>query len=91
MLELLLARGVPVNATEPESGATAIYDAASMGRTEAVAALLAHGADPNLVNKDGHAALHAASSGGFAETAEVLRKHGALDDPALVRKVSNRR
>ena len=80
IVELLLERGFQINAREPDSQATPLYDAASMGRTEVVATLLNRGADPNIPNKAGNTALHAASTNGFTATAELLRKHGAHEN-----------
>ncbi len=91
MVKLLLDHGAAVNARETESGATALYGAASLGRDEAVSLLIARGADPNIPNKSGHGALQAASGNGFVETAAWLRKHGAAEDAELVRKISSGR
>ncbi|MCU1273013.1 MAG: Ankyrin, partial [Bryobacterales bacterium] len=64
-------------AREEESGATALYDAASMGRLDVVELLLARGADANTPNKAGVTPLRAAMANGFDRVAAVLRAHGA--------------
>lgn len=91
VVKLLLDHGADVNARETESGATPLYGAASMGRDEVISLLLAHGADPNIPNKSGHGALHAAAENGFTATALWLRKHGAVEDADLARKISTAR
>lgn len=80
IVEFLLERGFEINAREPDSQATPLYDAASMGRTEVVAVLLDRGANPNIPNKAGNTALHAAATNGFTATAELLRKRGAREN-----------
>jgi ankyrin repeat protein len=90
MLRVLLDHGAQIDAVTSDSRTTALYEAAAMGRTDAVTVLLERGADPNLLEKSGHRALHAALAGGFTSTAEVLRKHGARDDSLTARKNSSR-
>ena len=90
-IRILLDHGAEVNARETDSGATPLYDAASMGREDVVSLLLARGADPNVPNKSGHGALRAASGNGFTATAARLRAHGAADDSDLARIISSSR
>lgn len=71
--ELLLARGVAVNAKRTD-GATALHLAAVYGRKEVVQALLAHGADVNARTKDGITPLHYAKG---SEVVELLLASGA--------------
>jgi ankyrin repeat protein len=80
MVTALLDAGAKVNVVELKSGATPLYEAASLGRLEVVSLLVTRGADPNLADKAGHGALFAAASNGFEETAAWLRAHGAGSD-----------
>jgi ankyrin repeat protein len=73
VLELLLAKGAEINARDTEGGATALYQAASWGRVEAVRTLLAGGADRALANKAGSTPLQAAIENGHTEVVALLR------------------
>jgi uncharacterized protein len=83
LVRVLLDCGARVNAIEPDTGATPLYESVALGRTDVVTVLLERGADPNIREKNGHGALHAASANGFSSIADLLRKHGALEDSAL--------
>jgi hypothetical protein len=48
-----IAAGADVDDVEPYTGLTALLSAAGAGRTDAVALLLEHGADPNRADRDG--------------------------------------
>jgi ankyrin repeat protein len=63
IVELLLGRGVEVNARQ-QVGYTALMGAASAGREDLIDLLIRHGADPAVVADDGLTA------------AEVARRHG---------------
>ena len=55
----------------------ALHRAIDGANAEAVAALLASGADPNAKNEDGHTSLHRAAWRGYAEVVDVLHAAGA--------------
>jgi ankyrin repeat protein len=74
---LLLDKGADREARDSESGATPLYHAAAWGRTALVELLIARGADINARNKASATPLAAAEKNGFAETAAVLKQHGA--------------
>ena len=74
---MLLENGGDREARDTESGGTPIYHAAAWGRTSVVELLIARGADVNAKSKSGVTPLAAAEKNGFAETAKVLRQHGA--------------
>jgi ankyrin repeat protein len=56
-IERSLAGGGHVNAAAPIDGKTALFRAAVFGHTDAVRALLRHGADPTRRGNDGRTAL----------------------------------
>src|SRR5687767_7706850 len=63
--------------------ALALLDCVKRGDLDAVAALLAGGADPDAVDLlDGRSALEHATSQGHAAIARLLREHGASGEPA---------
>jgi uncharacterized protein len=82
MASLLVERGVNVNAQSEDRGSTALMDAASSGATEIVADLLASGAKPDMVSKDGQTALIMAVGRGDDAVAAILLKAGADPDVA---------
>lgn len=63
-------------------GDTAIHLAAKNGHAECLEFLLMRGAQPSLVNAQGHSALHVAAT---YEIAKMLLKHGA--DPVVLDKM----
>jgi len=78
--ELLLAKGVDVNTRRGwPVGDTPLHSAAKAGHREIVELLIAKGADINAKNNDGKTALAYAVEEGYAEIAEILRKHGAKE------------
>ena len=77
MAELLLESGADLEARDTESGGTPLYHAAAWGRTTVVELLIARGADVNAKNKTSVTPLAASEKNGFAETAKLLRQHGA--------------
>jgi ankyrin repeat protein len=80
---LLLEHGADVNAfADNELGVHPINSAAAAGRRDVVAILLEHGADPNARTRRGFTPLDAARENGDHEQADLLRSHGARDEPA---------
>ena len=76
--EHLLQNGADVNAAATNgSGYTALTGAATNGRTELVAWLLANGANPNHRYGPGYTPLLAAAANGRLDTVKVLLEHGA--------------
>mmetsp|Transcript_73050 Transcript_73050/g.171307 ORF Transcript_73050/g.171307 Transcript_73050/m.171307 type:complete len:626 (-) Transcript_73050:144-2021(-) len=71
-LKKLLSAGYNVNAGDYDRR-TAIHIAASEGREEAVTVLLAHKADPTVVDRWGHTPLDEAIRGGHPKAAALLR------------------
>ncbi|TMW69742.1 hypothetical protein Poli38472_001898 [Pythium oligandrum] len=74
---LLETKNVDVDIVHPDSGAGALYIAASYDRVHVLRELLAHGADVMLVDDDDRTALHIASSEGFINSVRELLTHGA--------------
>ena len=72
VVEALLRRGVPVNATLP-SGSTPLQAATLAGASKAVQLLLDNGADPNV-----GAPLEDAALKGYESIVSLLLDHGAL-------------
>ena len=78
--ELLIANGADVNAMD-DNGDTPRNWAAAVGHKEIAELLIASGADVNVKGVDGETALDIATDpenpNASAETADLLRKHGA--------------
>jgi len=72
VLTLLVKAGAPVDALDTEGGATALFQAASFGRTEAVETLLSLGADPAKPSRSGQTPRQAALANGHTRIAELL-------------------
>jgi ankyrin repeat protein len=68
----LLANDNPLNAK--------VFDSARTGDAAQVRELLAHGADPNTVDKNGRTPLMEAAFGGYTDTVRVLLDYGAHVD-----------
>jgi hypothetical protein len=75
----LLDHGVPVDAVEFIAGRTALYFAASAGRTEVVELLISKGARVNAITSYGDSPLHTALIHKQGDTAKVLESHGGED------------
>jgi ankyrin repeat protein len=74
----LLARGAEVNVVNPTSGGTALYAAASFGKSDVVKMLLDRGADPTVCGKSRKSPYQAAVANGFAEAATLLQDRGRV-------------
>lgn len=68
------------------SGLTLLHLAASLGLTRFVAGLLARGADPNLVDNNGHTPMHHAAMNGHTHVIYRLRSAGANHKARSVRQ-----
>jgi ankyrin repeat protein len=79
---LLVEHGADVNAfADNELGVHPLNSAAAARRPEVAAILLEHGADPNAPTNRGFTPLDAARENGDKKLAELLRSHGARDEP----------
>ena len=76
MVDLLLARGAPINARNL-AGATALYFAAERGRVEVARRLIERGADVNLTGRSGISPVAASAYAGSDAIVEMLLAHGA--------------
>ncbi|KAF5649437.1 ankyrin 1 [Fusarium sp. NRRL 52700] len=80
LIELLLSRGVGVDATGYYYGSS-VQAAARTGQLQIVKKLLNDGANPNVIQGRWHTSLRAAIVGGHLEIVQLLLQHGA--DPKL--------
>jgi len=79
---VLVEHGADVNAfADNELGVHPLNSAAAAGRVDVAAVLLEHGADPNAQTRRGFTALDAARESRDDALAELLRSHGAHDEP----------
>ena len=79
---LLVEHGADVNAfADNDLGVHPLNSAAAARRPEVAAILLEHGADPNAPTRRGFTPLDAARENGDEKLAELLRSHGARDEP----------
>lgn len=79
---LLLEHGADANAfADNDLGVHPLNSAAAAGRRDVAAVLLEYGADPNAPTRRGFTPLDAASENGHESLAELLRSHGARDEP----------
>jgi uncharacterized protein len=79
---LLVQHGADVNAfADNELGVHPLNSAAAAGQREVAAILLEHGADPNAPTRRGFTPLDAAHANRDEKLAELLRSHGARDEP----------
>ena len=80
---LLLEHGADANAfADNDIGVRPLNSAAAAGRREVAAVLLDHGADPNAPTRGGFTPLDAARENDDEKLAELLRSHGAQDEPS---------
>ncbi|KAF5559324.1 ankyrin 1 [Fusarium napiforme] len=80
LVELLLSRGVNVDATGYYYGSS-LQAAARTGQAQIIKSLLSRGANPNVVQGRWHTSLRAAIVGGHIEIVQLLLQYGA--DPKL--------
>ncbi|KAF5663309.1 ankyrin 1 [Fusarium circinatum] len=80
LVELLLSRGVSVDATGYYYGSS-LQAAARTGQLQIVKSLLNKGANPNVIQGRWHTSLRAAIVGGHIEIVQLLLQYGA--DPKL--------
>jgi ankyrin repeat protein len=73
---MLLDHGALVNRLNTGSGTTALYAAASFGKSEVVKLLLDRGANPNLCGSNRKSPYQAAVENGYSEVAAEIRNHG---------------
>ena len=78
----LLENGANVNAVDPQTGETAIFNAARNGWEELLRLYIKHGADVQVVSKIPweHSPIHTAIESGLPHFVAILREHGARDD-----------
>lgn len=76
-LELLLEKGAAINLCAEDRNYSALMDAAQVGYSEAVKALLEKQADTNIQSKDGQTALILSVGRREADIVEMLVKYGA--------------
>ena len=75
---LLIARGADVDAvTRNPMRVRPLHSAATVRASAIVAALLAHGADPNAPQEQGATVLMSAAGSGDVESVKALLAHGA--------------
>jgi ankyrin repeat protein len=87
VINILVDHGFAVDAKDRESGATPLMIAAALGRSAAVAALLARGASPELLDSAGHNALDRARQTDDPATIQLLESALAHGNPAHPSKV----
>ncbi|KAF5623303.1 ankyrin 1 [Fusarium tjaetaba] len=80
LVELLLSRGVGVDATGYYYGSS-LQAAARTGQVQIIRSLLNKGANPNVIQGRWHTSLRAAIVGGHIEIVQLLLQYGA--DPKL--------
>jgi ankyrin repeat protein len=76
IVSTLLDHGALVNRLNSSSGTTALYAAASFGRSEVVKLLLNRGANPSLCGNNHKSPYAAALENGYSELATQIRNHG---------------
>lgn len=74
--QMLLDRGAFIDARNTVSGETALYAAASFGKSEVVQLLLLRGADPNICNKAQITPYKAAVMNGYTDIAAQIQQRG---------------
>ncbi len=73
---MLLDHGALVDHLNSASGTTALYAAASFGKSNVAKLLLERGANPNLCGKNGRTPYQAALENGYKDAATQIQSHG---------------
>jgi ankyrin repeat protein len=76
IVSMLLDHGALVNRVNSGSGTTALYAAASFGKSEVVKLLLNRGANPSLCGSNHKSPYQASEENGYGEVATLIRNHG---------------
>ncbi len=76
IVEMLLDDGALVNQVNDGSGRTALYAAASFGKSDVVKLLLKRGADPNICGNGQRSPYKAALENGYSDIATQIQQHG---------------
>ncbi|XP_035473487.1 ankyrin repeat and EF-hand domain-containing protein 1a isoform X3 [Scophthalmus maximus] len=77
---IMLNAGTDPNATNQETGITALMEAAKAGSLQLVRAILKEGGDPNALDRKRFSAVHYAAIGGVFEVIKVLSAYSANMD-----------
>lgn len=72
IVELLIANGADVNATEEVEGRTPIFEGVAHGHTEVVRLILAHGAKKDVRDNEGKLPIDEAKANGHEEIIRLL-------------------
>jgi len=80
-VKLLLDNGAKVDAEETSHGWTPLHQTVIYHRLAVAKLLLASGADPNVMNKDGRTPLDLAIRHGRPKIADLLKAHMAKQKP----------
>lgn len=78
ILKLLLEHGIDPNLSDRNNMRSILYEAVSLGQTDAVRILIEAGANPNVITIKGKTPLQVAQSARYDEIARLLRNAGAL-------------
>jgi ankyrin len=76
IVSLLVDHGALIDHLNTDSGATALYAAASFGKADVVKLLLSRGATPNLCGKSRKSPYQAALENGYNDLAAEIKLHG---------------
>ena len=87
IVDYLIKRGAEVNGTT-ENGSTALFFAARFGHLETVKTLLAHQADPTIVNDKEETAVDWALKGANTDIEDLLRKAGGRSGKSVTIELS---
>lgn len=87
IVEYLLKRGAEVDGTT-ENGSTALFFAARFGHIDTVRTLLAHQADPTIVNDKEESAVDWALKGKNTDIEDLLRKAGGRSGKSMTIELS---
>jgi ankyrin repeat protein len=79
--ELLLAQGAEVDAKDPETGATPLYEAVSFKRSDFAKLLIEKGASTSVKTKSGKTIAETAAANDLTEVVALIRKTGPHDQP----------